>query len=225
MTVDTAALLSRRSDPLGERLASGTPWRSGAQPSPPSERRALCGRPWDLPPGAHRVRSGAGANLAVAELAAIRQDWEAAGRPEPKAHVHRTPVRFDDGTTVMGVRFLGDDPYARQDEPAFGLYLDERWEAPWPHEHFDWPDFGVPDDLDALRRVLTDLLDRARNGERVEVGCLGGHGRTGTALACLAVLTVTPANDALAWGANQLLLQGRRDRRTGRTRRHVSPVT
>ncbi len=39
----------------------------------------------------------------------------------------------------------------------------------------------------------------ARTGERVEVGCLGGHGRTGTALACLAVLTGTLADDAVAW--------------------------
>jgi Protein-tyrosine phosphatase len=146
-----------------------------------------------------RVRSGADANASVAELAAIRQDWEAGGRPPPKPHVHRTPVRFADGTTVMGVRFLGDDPYVREDAPGFGLYLDERWAPPWPHEHLDWPDFGVPEDLDALHRALTDLLDRARKGERVEVGCLGGHGRTGTALACLAVLTGTPANDAVAW--------------------------
>ena len=146
-----------------------------------------------------RVRSGAQPNVTVAELAAIRQDWEAGGRPPPEPHVHRTPVRFADGTTVMGVRFLGDDPYVRENAPAFGLYLDQRWAPPWPHEHLDWPDFGVPEDLDALRRALTDLLDRARNGERVEVGCLGGHGRTGTALACLAVLTGTPANDAVAW--------------------------
>lgn len=146
-----------------------------------------------------RVRSGTDVNASVAELAALRQDWEADGRPPPRPHVHRTPVRFADGTTVMGVRFLGDDPYAREDTPDFGLYLDERWAPPWPHEHLDWPDFGVPEDLGALRRALTDLLDRGRKGERVEVGCVGGHGRTGTALACLAVLTGTPANDALAW--------------------------
>ena len=42
-------------------------------------------------------------------------------------------------------------------------------------------------------------LDRARAGEVVEVGCLGGHGRTGTALACLAVLAGHPADDAVAW--------------------------
>ncbi|MGK2949057.1 MAG: protein-tyrosine phosphatase family protein, partial [Acidimicrobiales bacterium] len=101
--------------------------------------------------------------------------------------------------TVMGVRFLGDDPYVREVAPSFGLYLDERWDPPWPHEHFDWPDFDVPKDLDALRGALTDLLDRSRRGERVEVGCLGGHGRTGSALACLAVLSGTPANEALAW--------------------------
>ncbi len=146
-----------------------------------------------------RVRGGADPDASVEELAAIRQDWEAAGRPAPKAHVHRTPVQFVDGTTVMGVRFLGDDPYVRDDPPDFGLYLDENWAPPWPYEFFDWPDFGVPEDLDTLRRALTDLLDRARRGERVEVGCFGGHGRTGTALACLAVLTGTPAKDALAW--------------------------
>ena len=33
----------------------------------------------------------------------------------------------------------------------------------------------------------------------MEVGCLGGHGRTGTALACLAILTGHPAADAVAW--------------------------
>ena len=44
-----------------------------------------------------------------------------------------------------------------------------------------------------------ELLDRARCGERVEVGCLGGHGRTGTALACLAVLAGHAGDDAVNW--------------------------
>lgn len=39
----------------------------------------------------------------------------------------------------------------------------------------------------------------ARTGEQVEVGCIGGHGRTGTALAILAILTGHPAADAVAW--------------------------
>ncbi len=35
--------------------------------------------------------------------------------------------------------------------------------------------------------------------ERVEVACAGGHGRTGTALACLAVLDGVPAELAVAF--------------------------
>jgi hypothetical protein len=145
-----------------------------------------------------RVRDG-GAGFSVPELAALHRDWETAGRPAPDRHVHRTQVRFADDTTVTGVTFLVDEPYLREDPPGFGLYFDERWAPPWPHEHLDWPDFGVPEDLDALRRALTDVLERARTGASVEVGCLGGHGRTGTALACLAVLAGTSATDAVAW--------------------------
>jgi protein-tyrosine phosphatase len=96
------------------------------------------------------------------------------------------------------VSFSGDTPYARDVPPDFGLYFDRCWEPPWPNEHVEWPDFSVPD-----RRVLGDALDallvRARAGERVEVGCYGGHGRTGTALACLAVLAGSRAANAVAW--------------------------
>ncbi len=49
--------------------------------------------------------------------------------------------------------------------------------------------------MDSLRSVL----DRARDGQRVEVGCSGGHGRTGTALACLAILAGLSPSDAVSW--------------------------
>jgi protein-tyrosine phosphatase len=57
----------------------------------------------------------------------------------------------------------------------------------------------VPDDREAAVASLRAALERARAGERVEVGCLGAHGRTGTALAALAVLAGHPADDAVAW--------------------------
>jgi hypothetical protein len=145
-----------------------------------------------------RVRGG-GSDVTVDELAAVHRAWEAAGRPVPRHHVHRSPVGLADGTIVLGVTFFADDPYTRGSEPSFGLYLDERWDPPWPHAHLDWPDFGVPDDVSRMRGALVDLLTRARQGQSVEVGCLGGHGRTGTALACLAILTGTPAAEAVAW--------------------------
>ena len=62
-----------------------------------------------------------------------------------------------------------------------------------------WPDFGVPDDAARVVVALRSLLDRARAQDRVEVGCLGGHGRTGTALACLAILCGHPPDEAIAW--------------------------
>jgi protein-tyrosine phosphatase len=45
---------------------------------------------------------------------------------------------------------------------------------------------------------LAEVRERAP-AERVEVACGGGVGRTGTALACLAVLDGVPAERAVAW--------------------------
>jgi hypothetical protein len=118
-----------------------------------------------------------------------------------EVHRHRTVVVLPDGTPVTAVSFDAADPYGRDGDavPDHGLYLDERWAPPWSHDHVDWPDFGVPGDPAGLVAALRALLDRARRGERVEIGCLGAHGRTGTALACLAVLTGHPAADAVTW--------------------------
>lgn len=112
-------------------------------------------------------------------------------------HRHRDPVAVADGVTVVAVSYDPTDPYARTAEPDFGLYLDPRWQPPWPHDHLDWPDFGVPTDRREVLAALESVLVRARSGEQVEIGCLGGHGRTGTALACLAVLTGGSATDAI----------------------------
>ena len=114
-------------------------------------------------------------------------------------HRHRSSVVLPDGTTLMAVSFDENDPYRREPLPDFGLYLDARWRPPWRHTHADWPDFGIPDDPVRLEVALRDLLERARNGQRVELGCLGGHGRTGTTLAWLAVLSGHEATDAVAW--------------------------
>lgn len=112
-------------------------------------------------------------------------------------HTHEDDVALPDGTVVVAVSF--DGAYRRRVAPDHGLYLDTRWAPPWPHGRVDWPDLGLPADPARFREQLTDLLTRSRAGERVEIGCLGGHGRTGTALACAAVLTGLPAADATAW--------------------------
>ena len=119
--------------------------------------------------------------------------------PRAERHRHRGVVSLPDGTAITAVSFDAADPYTRQRRPDYGLYLDRRWQPPWAHEHLDWPDFGVPDDPAPVLAALRSALARARAGDQVEIGCLGGHGRTGTALAALAVLTGHPARDAVAW--------------------------
>ena len=116
-----------------------------------------------------------------------------------ETHRHLSPVVLPDGTQLTAASFDPVAPYARDRDPDYGLYLDSRWQPPWDHDYVDWPDFGVPANAEAVVEALRSVLERARSGQHIEVGCLGGHGRTGTALACLAVLAGYPAHDAVAW--------------------------
>lgn len=90
------------------------------------------------------------------------------------------------GRRVRG-RGLRDQPVGQA--PEFGVYLLERDPRPlgWPAEWVRWRDFWLPSDRAAFRAALIELWRRAVD-QRVEVACVGGRGRTGTALACLAVL-------------------------------------
>lgn len=105
-------------------------------------------------------------------------------------------VTFPDGTRVQA------SPLAerREDDPEriYGLYLDAHWAPTWPSDLVEWPDFGLPADREAAARQIADAFARAQDG-LVEVGCIGGRGRTGTVLACMAVLAGVPAGDAVAW--------------------------
>ena len=56
----------------------------------------------------------------------------------------------------------------------------------------------MPADRDDARAALHEAGSRAAV-ERVEVACGGGRGRTGTALACIAVLDGVPAREAVAY--------------------------
>jgi hypothetical protein len=145
-----------------------------------------------------RQRLHDGEAMTTGDVVAIREEWAASGRPVFRRHVHRDVVVLPGGTSCIAASFSGDAPYARDVPPDFGLYFDARWEPPWPHDHLDWPDFGVPD-ARVLADALAALLVRAEAGERVEIGCYAGHGRTGTALACLAVHKGVPASEAVEW--------------------------
>ena len=53
------------------------------------------------------------------------------------------------------------------------------------------------DEADVLS-TLAEAWQRAV-AERVEIACAGGRGRTGTALACLAILNGVPSTEAVAF--------------------------
>lgn len=85
-------------------------------------------------------------------------------------------------------------------EPDFAVYLlgSEPPRVPWEACWLRWPDFRLPSDGAEAREVLGGAWARAAV-DRVEVACGGGRGRTGTALACMAVLDGVPAGEAVAF--------------------------
>lgn len=112
-------------------------------------------------------------------------------------------VEFPDGTQVRG-RGLAR-PRPDESEPDFGLYLGTSrlrrkhgGGITWPHEWITWPDFLLPTKPEAARNQIRALHERAKV-ETVEVACYGGAGRTGTVMACLAILSGVPADEAVAW--------------------------
>jgi protein-tyrosine phosphatase len=107
-------------------------------------------------------------------------------------------LRLPSGRLVRGRalrRPLPDGP-----RPEFGLYLLGREPAPvpWESRWLRWPDFWLPSDRGAAARALHEAWERTAS-ERVEVACAGGLGRTGTALACLAVLDGVPGRAAVGY--------------------------
>ena len=104
-------------------------------------------------------------------------------------------VVLPSGGTVRG-RALGEAPPGAAD---FLLALAPGPLPGWPHRRIRWLDFWIPiDGLDA-RDALDETLARARAGQLVEVGCRGGLGRTGTAIAALAVLDGMAPAAAVRW--------------------------
>ena len=92
------------------------------------------------------------------------------------------------------------DPMPSGHPPAFGVYLlgEEPPEFGWTWCWIKWPDFRLPADPAYLRKVLLESRRRAAS-ERVELACGGGRGRTGTALACLAILDGVPPAEAVTY--------------------------
>lgn len=107
-------------------------------------------------------------------------------------------LKLPSGRLVRG-RGLGY-PLPEGPVPDFALYLfgKEPPEVPWRSRWVRWPDFRLPADDEDAREALREAWELAPTA-RVELACLGGRGRTGTALSCLAVLDGVSAKEAVAY--------------------------
>ncbi|MEU5997015.1 protein-tyrosine phosphatase family protein [Streptomyces sp. NPDC047197] len=107
-------------------------------------------------------------------------------------------LRLPSGRLIRG-RGLRD-PLPEGPPPDFALYLlgKEPPTVPWESRWLRWPDFRLPADRSATAAALREALKRSGT-ERVEIACAGGQGRTGTALACIAVLDGVPSGEAVAY--------------------------
>lgn len=119
-------------------------------------------------------------------------------------------IALPDGTLVRGRGRR--QPVPEGSAPEYGLYLGlppasgrrillrrATWQPDWPADRIDWPDFRTPRDGPAAAAAIRHAYLLARSGQRVEVACTGGTGRTGTVIACMAILAGHPADTALAW--------------------------
>jgi hypothetical protein len=120
-------------------------------------------------------------------------------------------IALPDGTVVRGRGRR--EPFPPGPLPEFGLYLGrppqrqrrrvlrrrEAWQPDWQANWVDWPDFRTPRDRELAAEQITEAYRLACSGRRVEVACGGGTGRTGTVIACMAVLAGHPLDDAVGW--------------------------
>ncbi len=110
---------------------------------------------------------------------------------------------WEDGTGLVelpsGVRVRGRRIGHAVSPADFALVLADGTSPAWAHRRIRWPDFWVPLDRGDALDALHEAHRRALGGQRVEVACRGGVGRTGTALAALAILDGVPASEAVGW--------------------------
>lgn len=100
-------------------------------------------------------------------------------------------------------KFGGSWDDAPADDLDYGFYLDDLWtsnritaspgiELPVAARnpriiHYPCVDQHAPGDIKSFKAMMEWILEQIDEGKKVDVGCIGGHGRTGLVLSCLLV--------------------------------------
>ena len=102
--------------------------------------------------------------------------------------------KFEEGGPVpdlivgMDSGWLGGLSVVMNHKAAAALDLGDVGKNILPVMHLVCPDRKVPANLDDFRIVANQLLDFVYSGKKLEIGCVGGHGRTGTLAGYLTIL-------------------------------------
>lgn len=108
----------------------------------------------------------------------------------PKCRHYHKALVLPNGIIVQGSSDTwGQDPPSDRRTPDFGLYCDHVWrDVEWRAEFINFPDYRAPKNYQSAAEAIVEAYGRAMEGWLVETGCVGGHGRTGTVLACWVIL-------------------------------------
>jgi hypothetical protein len=131
-------------------------------------------------------------------------------------------VELPDGTRLRGRGIRAGVPVAPLPHWSLLLLASPPRDMAWPYRWVRWRDFWLPSDGSDARASFAEAHLRAAAGERVEIACFGGNGRTGTAIACVAQLGGVSAEDAIEWTREAY---GRRAVETPWQRRYVRRFT
>lgn len=120
---------------------------------------------------------------------------------KPRCHVTHEPIPISNGVFVGGACSTprtGYDIYVNLDGYSHTLVSSKVWdgEAPITNLKYIIQDMGVPTDPSDFKKFIKWLCIQLKEGKKIHVGCIGGHGRTGLVLA--AILAQLGDTDSIA---------------------------
>jgi hypothetical protein len=122
---------------------------------------------------------------------------------EKCAHSH-PPLEIEPGFTIYGGAAASPvvkdcDIYVALDSYSGGEIKAYPWNTGGPIiVNFPITDMQVPKDVGEFKKMIAWLKVQGQAGKKIHVGCIGGHGRTGTLLAAL-MKEVTGNVDAISY--------------------------
>lgn len=128
-------------------------------------------------------------------------------RPFTGASCHEShpPLEIGGGVLLGGncrthTRHQGVDLYVALDSGQQHPYFDESMKLDTLPRCVYYPiqNLGVPNNAEKFHALIHIIVEALEQGQRVHVGCIGGHGRTGMVLAAVAAV-LGVSDDPIAW--------------------------